>query len=71
MTRITKTDTLRRKIKSRQALYGFSNEEMAVKLRRSPRSWCRHLAEIDRVTVGELIQLEKILKTNLVNEIAE
>jgi len=66
-----KTDSLRRKIKSRQALYGYSNAEMGVKLRMSERSWCRHLAEIDRVSVGELIKLEKILKTNLVNEIAE
>lgn len=66
-----KTDSLRRKIKSRQALYGFSNYEMAVKLRMSERSWCRHLAEIDRVTVGELIELGRILKTNFIDTYAE
>lgn len=59
------SNDLKRSIKSRQAYLGFSNEDMAVKMRMSISSWNRRMRKPDTINVDELIRLEKILKYEL------
>ena len=60
---MTKDETnLRRQIKSKQALYSLSNNDMAVKMHLSKGQWERRLANPGKITFSELCQLRKILK---------
>lgn len=57
--------SLRRRIKAGQELRDLSNHEMAVKMRMSLSAWERRLSHPGKITYLELCQLNKILKTNL------
>ena len=60
---MTKAETdLRRQIKSKQALYSLSNNEMAIKMHLTLGQWERRLANPGKITFSELCQLRKILK---------
>lgn len=63
------SETVKRLIKSRQALLGYSNEEMACRMRMSVSSWNRRMRYPNLINVEELIKLEKILKMSFLTEV--
>ena len=58
---------LRRKIKALQTLYDINNEKMATKLHMSQRSYERRLSDPESMKVADIIRLEKVLHTDLLN----
>ena len=57
---------LRQIIKSKQTLYGFTNEEMAIRMHMSTRSWCRRLEDVSQMKLKDLFRLEQILHTTFI-----
>lgn len=62
----TKPQILRARIKGKQALYGYSNAQMAVMLRMSERTYVRQIADPGNMKLELLLRLEKVLKTELI-----
>ena len=48
-------------------MYDYSNDDMAVKLHICQRSYCRKLKDVGRMTVSDLLTIEKALHTELIN----
>ena len=68
MSARTKEETdLRRKIKSAQALYDLSNNDMAIKMHMSLPAWERRLQNPGKISFMELCRINRILKMNLLN----
>ena len=59
---------LKRRIKSQMELYGYSSENMAVRMHMTTQAWYRRLREPEKISVGELCRLDKILKMKLFTE---
>jgi len=64
---VSKEETLRRKIKSGQAMYDLSNSDMAAKMHMSLPSWERRLMNPGKISFLELCRLDQILHMNLMN----
>lgn len=65
--RTPQEESIRRKIKAAQALYSINNSRMAVKLMMSQRSYERRLTNPSEFSLGELLQMEKILHLGLLS----
>lgn len=62
---MTDFQKVRRTIKSRQAMLGYKNADMACLMHMSLPKWNRRLQKPEMITVEELIRLEKVLKIKL------
>lgn len=62
---MTDSQKIRRLIKGRQAMMGYSNSEMACYMHMSLSSWNRRLKDPRILTVKDLIRLENVLKFKL------
>lgn len=60
-------ELIRRKIKAAQTLYSINNSRMAAKLMMSQRSFERRLTNPSEFSLGELLQMEKILHLGLLS----
>lgn len=60
--------TLKRLIKSQMALYDYNSDNMAIRMHMSRRAWNRRLQYPEKISTGELCQLDKILKMGLFTE---
>ena len=65
MARTSWEDKLRKRIKSRQALYELSNADMAVKMHMSLQQWERRLTKPGKLSYDELLRIEKVLKMKI------
>lgn len=59
----SKATNLRQMIKGKQVQFGYTNEEMGLKLRCSERTWYRKLAKVEDMKLRDLLRLEKIFHT--------
>ena len=64
---VDKSKLLGRKIKALQNLYGFTNYQMGEKLRVSERSYSRYVGDPKKMKVGDILRLEQVLHTELIN----
>lgn len=58
---------LRRKIKALQVLYDIDNAKMATKLHMSQRSYERRLSDPESIKIADIVRLEQVLHTELLN----
>ena len=58
---------LKVKIRALQALSDISNAQMAVYLRMSERSYARRMQAIENMKVKDLLKIERVLHTELLN----
>ncbi len=54
-----------RTIKARMTLLDYSPQYMAIKMHVSLRTWHRKMSLPERLTVEDLLKIERILKINL------
>lgn len=66
MKRPTKADVIRGRIKGHMATYGKTPDEMATRMHMSRRSWFYKMKAPERLTVAELLKLEKITGLELI-----
>ena len=59
------SEEIKRCIRSRQDLLGYSNQEMACRMHMSLSSWLRRMRNPGVISVEELIRLEKVLSFRL------
>ena len=59
------SEEVKRSIRSRQELLGYSNQEMACRMHMSLSSWNRRMRTPSVLNVSELIRLESVLKFKL------
>ena len=59
------SEEVKRSIRSRQELLGYSNQEMACRMHMSLSSWNRRMRNPAVFNVGELIRLEQVLSFKL------
>jgi len=59
------SEEVKRTIRSRQDLLGYTNQEMACHMHMSLSSWNRRMRNPAALNVKELIRLEKILSFKL------
>lgn len=62
-----RAEQLRRKIKSLQALYDYDSQKMGVWIHTSDRTYNRKVRNIESMRVSDLLRLEKVLHTNLID----
>lgn len=62
----TKADVIRGRIKGHMETYGKTPDEMATKMHISRRSWFYKMKDPGRMTVDELLRLEKITGLELI-----
>ena len=61
-------ETMKRRIRARMVFLGLNGEEMAARMHMSTGSWSRRMRFPGRITVDDLIRIEKILKCKLLTE---
>lgn len=61
-------ETMKRRIRARMVFLGLNGEEMAARMHLSQSSWSRRMRFPGRITVDDLIRIEKILKCKLLTE---
>lgn len=61
-------ETMKRRIRARMVFLGLNGEEMAARMHLSTSSWSRRMRFPGRITVDDLIRIEKILKCKLLTE---
>lgn len=66
-TAVAKQKALKEKIKRLQRLYDLPNATMGLRLHVSERSWNRRLQSIGDMKVKDLLRLEEVLHTTLVD----
>ena len=60
--------TVKRRIKARQAKLGLTNENMACLMHMSLASWNRRMRFPEVLKLDDLLRLEKVLKIDLLEE---
>ena len=71
MARTIEEERLRKKIKSQQALYGYSNPDMAVKMRMTMHAWNDRLMHPRMFKLLELLRLQDVLHINVFEEVSK
>ena len=59
------SDEVKRNIRSRMELLGYTNQEMACRMHMSLSSWNRRMRNPSSINVSELIKIENVLKFKL------
>ena len=61
-------DKLRRLIKSKMELYGYTADYMAVKLRLKRSTWYARMRHPESMSFEDICKVDKILHMGLINE---
>ncbi len=60
-------DKLRKLIKSKMELYGYTSDYMAVKLHLTRATWYKRLQHPERMRFEDLCKVDKVLHLGLIN----
>ena len=65
---MTKSEQLKRRIRSGMALKDYENKDMACKMHLSEPTWYRKMKNPEKLTAGELWKIEKILPIKIFDQ---